>query len=105
MKRLVVVVAIAILTVWAIAAQTNSRLANAQKENARALMKYEWKSRTEIVKDGQTRTDQVALMSYDSTGNLQKTLIASSPEPYLPTKGLRGLIAQNKKKDFMKKLD
>lgn len=105
MKRLLISAAIASLMAGAIAAQTNQKLAQAQKENARALMKYEWKSRTEIIKAGETRNDQLALNSYDSNGNLQNTIIASSPEPGLPTKGLRGLIAQNKKKEFMRKLD
>jgi len=105
MKRPLSIVAIATVITCSIAAQTGQRMANTQKENARALMKYEWKSRTEIIKDGETKTDQLALMSYDTDGNLQKTVIASSPEPDLPTKGLRGLIVQNKKKDFMRKLD
>lgn len=105
MRRLLIVAAIVGLAASTIAAQMNQRLAQAQKENAQALTKYEWKTRTEIKKDGETKSDQLALMSYDSDGNLQKTVIAKSPEPDLPTKGLRGLIAQNKKKEFMKKLD
>jgi hypothetical protein len=44
-------------------------------------------------------------MRYDSNGELHQAVIASSSEPDLPTKGLRGLIAKNKKKDFMEKIE
>jgi len=105
MKKSTLAVAIVGLMTATIAAQPNQKLAQAQKENARALMQYEWKSRTEIQKDGETKKDQLVLMRYDSNGELQQAVIASSPEPDLPTKGLRGLIARNKKKDFMTKIE
>jgi G3E family GTPase len=105
MKKSTLAVVIVGLMTATIAAQTNQKLVQAQKENARVLMQYEWKSRTEIQKDGETKKDQLVLMRYDSNGDLQQTVIASSPEPDLPTKGLRGLIARNKKKDFMKKIE
>jgi len=105
MKKSTFAVAIVGLLTATIAAQTNQKFAQAQKENARALMQYEWKSRTEIQKDGETKKDQLVLMRYDSNGELQQAVIASSPEPDLPTRGLRGLIAKNKKKDFVKKIE
>src|SRR5690349_16133231 len=105
MKKSTLAVAVIGLMAATVAAQTNQKLAQAQKENARALMQYEWKSRTEIQKDGETKKDQLVLMRYDSNGEIQQAVIASSPEPDLPTKGLRGLIAKNKKKDFMKKIE
>jgi len=105
MKKSTLAVAIVGLMTATVAAQTNQKFAQAQKENARALMQYEWKSRTEIQKDGETRKDQLVLMRYDSNGELQQAVIASSPEPDLPTRGLRGLIAKNKKKDFMEKIE
>jgi hypothetical protein len=103
--RMIAVIAAIVGLTTTIAAQTNQKLTQAQKENKLALMKYEWKSRTEIQKDGETKKDQLVQVSYDRDGNLLQATIASSPEPDLPTRGLRGLIAQNKKKDFMKKLD
>ena len=105
MKKSTFAVAIVGLLTATIAAQTNQKFAQAQKENAQALMQYEWKARTEIQKDGETRKDQLVLMRYDSNGELQQAVIASSPEPDLPTRGLRGLIAKNKKKDFMRKIE
>src|ERR1041385_7899778 len=105
MKKSTLAVAIVGLITATVAAQTNQKFAQAQKENARALMRYEWKSRTEIQKDGETRKGQLVLMRYDSNGELQQVVIATSPEPDLPTRGIRGLIAKNKKKDFMDKIE
>ena len=105
MKKSTLAVAIVGLMTATVAAQTNQKFAQAQKENARALMQYEWKSRTEIQKDGETKKDQLVLMRYDSNGELQQVVIATSPEPDIPTRGLRGLIAKNKKKDFMDKIE
>jgi len=72
----------------------------AQRENAQALRKYEWKSRTEIRKAGEPKGVQLMLMRYDIDGNLQKTTIGGTPPPSIPTRGLRGRIAERKKKDF-----
>ncbi len=105
MKKSTLAVAIVGLITATVAAQTNQKFAQAQKENARALMRYEWKSRTEIQKDGETRKGQLVLMRYDSNGELQQAVVATSPEPDLPTRGIRGLIAKNKKKDFMDKIE
>jgi hypothetical protein len=105
MKKSSLAVAMVGLMTATVAAQTNQKFAQAQKENARALMQYEWKSRTEIQRDGETRKDQLVLMRYDSNGELQQAVIATTPEPDLPTRGLRGLIARNKKKDFMEKVE
>src|SRR5690349_17291600 len=105
MKKSTLAVAVIGLMAATVAAQTNQKLAQAQKENARALMQYKWKSRTEIQKDGETKKDQLVLMRYDSNGELQQAVIATIPEPELPTRGIRGLIAKNKKKDFMDKIE
>jgi len=86
-------------------AQINQRFAEAQQQNARALRQYKWKSRTEILKDGDSKKTQVTAMRYDATGQLQKTIISSTPEPDLPSFGLRGHIAQKKKKEFLEKIE
>ncbi len=82
-------VALVWLAPFTITAQVDQRFAQAQQENALALKKYEWKSRTEIQKDGDTKNVQLALMRYDINGNVQKTPISSTQED-LPTRGLRG---------------
>jgi hypothetical protein len=85
--------------------QINERFAAAQQDNARALRQYEWKSRTEILKGGDSKKTQVMAMRYDATGQLQKTIISSTPEPDLPSFGLRGHSAQKKKKEFLEKVE
>src|SRR5215475_5279261 len=77
----------------------------AQQQNAEALRQYTWKSRTEIRKDGDTKNVRLALVRYDRNGALQKTQISSTPQQQLPTRGLRGRIAQKKKEDFVETLD
>lgn len=84
--------------------QVDQRFAQAQQENALALKKFAWKSRTEIQKDGDTKSVQVAQMRYDSSGNVQKTVISSTQED-LPSRGLRGFIAKKKKKEFTEKVE
>jgi hypothetical protein len=89
-----------LLTAIAISAQMDQQFAQAQQHNALALRKYEWKSRTEIQKDGETKKVQLALMRYDSAGNLQKTVISSTPEPDIPKFGIRRAVAKKKIGDF-----
>jgi len=94
----------ALFAAIAINAQIDSRTARPQPDNAPALRQYEWKSRTEIRKDGETKRVEVAAMRYDENGQLQKTMIGSTPEPDLPKFGLRHRIAKNKLEDFRKKI-
>ena len=92
---------ILLLTTAAISSQTDQKLARSQQQNAEALRQYTWKSRTEIQKGGETKSVQLALMRYDMAGRLQKTPISGTPQQQLPTRGLRGLIAQKKKENFI----
>lgn len=93
-----------LLAAIAINAQMDRQLARAQQDNALALKQYEWKTRTEIRKDGETKRVEVVLNSYDSNGQVQKTVISSTPEPSLPKFGLRRRIAKNKLEDFREKI-
>ena len=88
----------------AISAQMDRQFAQARQQNALALKKYEWKSRTEIQKDGETKRVQVALMRYNDDGTLQKTVISSTSEPDLPKFGLRKAIAKKKLGEFRDRL-
>ena len=81
-------------------AQVDQRFAQARQQNALALQSYEWKSRTEIKKDGETKKVQVVLNRYDSNGNVQTIPISSTPEPDLPKFGLRKAIAKKKVNEF-----
>ena len=97
--------AILLATTVAFPAQMDPKFAQAQQQNAQALRQYSWKSRTEIRKGGETKTVHLALQRYDSYGTLQKTPISSTPQQDLPTRGIRGLIAQKKKENFMETLE
>jgi hypothetical protein len=98
-------IAILLITAVAFSAQMDQRFAQAQQQNAQTLRQYTWKSRTEVRKGGETRNVQLALMRYDSYGTLQKTTISSTPQQQLPTRGIRRLIAEKKKENFMETLD
>ncbi|HKY30708.1 MAG TPA: hypothetical protein VJM12_22440 [Pyrinomonadaceae bacterium] len=103
MKRIIVGVALLWLAAVSMPGQTNDKMAEAAA-NAAALKQYQWKSRTEIQKDGETKNVQVVLMHYDSNGQLQKTPVSGTPEPELPKFGLRKRIAQKKLKEFRERV-
>lgn len=84
--------------------QAVKQLAQAQAENAAKLREYNWKSRTEVKKGGETRSVQLSQMRYDLDGTLQKTIL-SATQPDIPTSGLRGMIAKKKKEEFVKMMD
>jgi len=93
-----------LITTVTVSAQMEQKFAQAQQENALALKQYSWKARTEIRKAGETKNIQLNLMRYDIGGTLQKTLISMTPQQQLPTRGLRGHIAQKKKENFLETL-
>jgi len=84
--------------------QVVKQLAEAQAVNAGKLREYNWKSRTEVKKGGETKSVQLNQMRYDLDGGLQKTTL-SATQPDIPTSGLRGMIAKKKKEEFVKLLD
>ncbi len=97
--------ALVLLTAVAFPFQVDQEFAQAQLRNAQALRQYTWKSRTEVRRSGETKNVQLSLMRYDSYGTPQKTPISSTPQQQLPTRGIRGLIAQKKKENFMETMD
>lgn len=97
--------AVLLATTAASSSQMDQKLAESRQQNAQELMQYTWKSRTEIRKGGETKNVQIALERYDLNGMLQKNTISSTPQQQLPTRGIRRLIAQKKKEDFMETLD
>ena len=98
-------VVILLMATVAFSSQMDQKFAQARQQNAQALRQYNWKSRTEIQKGGETKNVQVNFMSYDREGTLHKSLISKTPQQNLPTHGIRGLIAQKKKENFMETLD
>jgi len=87
----------------AFAQQQQTDFARAQQENARALRNYNWKSRTEVRKGGETKSTKLYLTRYAADGSLHQTLISESSQS-IPKFGLRGLIARKKKEDFVELL-
>jgi hypothetical protein len=98
-------VVIVLLATVAVSSQMDQKFAQAQQQNAQALRQYTWKSRTEILKGGETKNVQINLMRYAVDGTIEKRLVSSTPQQNLPTRGIRGLIAQKKKEEFMETLD
>lgn len=94
-----------LLTSVAISAQMDQTFAHSQQQNAQALKQYIWESRTEIRKGGETKSVQLALMGYDLNDTLQRMPISATPQRQLPTRGIRGFVAQKKKEDFTEMLD
>jgi len=103
-RALSLAIPLALFAAIAINAQIDNRTTRTHPDNAAALRQYEWKSRTEIRKDGETKRVEVASMRYDENGQLQKTIIGSTPEPDLPKFGLRRRIAKNRLEDFREKI-
>jgi hypothetical protein len=107
-RSAVLAIAITLFAFLAASGQQDKKLAQlqqAQQENAKQLRQYSWKSRTEIRKDGESKSTQLYLVRYGVDGTLQQTLIGGTPPPSIPTHGLRGLIAKRRKEEFMKTLD
>lgn len=98
------VITIILLMCVAAFAQPGKRFAQAQQENEAKLRHYTWKSRTEVRKDGETKSVQLNQIRYDIDQNLQQNPISVSQQE-IPTGGLRGLIAKKKKEDFVQSLN
>lgn len=94
-----------LLAALGISAQMDQRFAQEQKSNALALRKFEWKSRTEILKDGESKQVQLSSMRYDLDGNLLQTVLSRSENDDTPSRGLIGRFAQKKKKEFLEKIE
>ena len=98
--RLVLMAGVTLFACLVAHGQQPNKLAQAQQENARALRQYNWKSRTEVRKGGETKSTKLYLTRYAFDGSLQQTLISESSQS-IPRFGLRGVIARKKKDDFI----
>src|SRR5215813_11406303 len=80
--------------------QMQQQFLKAQRDNAEAMKQYVWKSRTEVKKNGESKSTQLFLMRYDLNGTLQKTPIGAGTQPDIPTRGLRGRVAKKKVREI-----
>lgn len=70
--------------------------------NKKQLMKYQWLQTTTVSIKGKTRKDEQFMCQYGPDGKVQKTVAGTpSAPPQIPTRGLRGKMAE-KKVDEMK---
>jgi len=104
-RGIVLGMAMVLLATAAVSAQMDQKFAQARQQNAQALRQFAWKSRTEVRKGGETKSVQLAYMRYDMNGMVQKTPLSGTPQAQLPTHGIRGLVAQKKKENFLETLD
>lgn len=81
-------------------AQQELRFAKNQQENATKLRQYSWKSRTEVRKDGESKSVKLFLTRHQIDGTPQQTTIGGSQQE-IPTSGLRGAIAKKKKEKMV----
>jgi hypothetical protein len=103
-RGIILLVAMTLTACVAALGQQGDKFAQGQRENAKRLRQYSWKSRTEIRKDGETKSTQLYLVRYDSEGAVQQTLISGTSRQ-IPTRGLRGFVAKKKKEEFVELLD
>jgi hypothetical protein len=103
--RVGLILALALLGAATVPAQDPALLkemfARSQQQNAQALKQYAWKSRNEVRKNGESKSAQLFLMSYDANGNIQKSQIGGSAPPSMPKGPILGAIAQKKKEEFI----
>ena len=92
------------LSAGILAAQVEPAFLQAHRQNGDQLKHYSWKSRTEVQKDGKTKSIQLSLVRFDTRGDLQTTPI-SATQPDMPQRGLRGRIAKGKKEDMLETLE
>ena len=81
-------------------AQVGDRFLQVQRENALALRKYQWKSRVEVRREGETSGVQIFLMRHGVDGSVQKTPIGGTPPPDRPRGPLKKKIAEKKVKAY-----
>lgn len=80
--------------------QAEAKFAAAQLENSKELRQYSWKTRTEVWKDGESKSVQVSVIQFAADGTLHPTQI-SSTQAAVPSGGIKGLIAKKKKEELV----
>lgn len=84
-----------------VSAQSAAEIGQRMGQNAKALMNYSWKMRTELKMGGETKNTSVQLLRFDVDGKIQKTPLSAPPQPK-KAKGIKG--RKMKQKDEMQQL-
>jgi hypothetical protein len=80
---------------------TKEKFAQTQKQNAALLRQYGWTSRTELKLKGETKTVKTESVHYDSSGQLQKTEVESTPQAQTQGGGrVKQKVVEKKKDEF-----
>jgi hypothetical protein len=78
----------------------------AQKQNATAQRQYTWMSRTELFLKGESKNEKVESVHYNNQGQLEKTVVESTPQQQDQGGGrLKQHIIEKKKKEFQELME
>jgi hypothetical protein len=69
-----------------------------RKHNAAQMRNYSWNTRTEIIIDGEVKSDKVELIRFTPEGELQKAVVSDSSAGAKKPRGVRGRVASKKVK-------
>ncbi len=72
----------------------------AQKQNGAAQRRYTWMSRTELLLKGESKNVKVESVRYNSAGQLNKTVVESTPQQEQGGGKLKQRIIEKKKAEF-----
>jgi hypothetical protein len=76
--------------------QTVEKMTKAREQNDQLKLQYSWTQRSEIKKDGESKSVEMAVMRYTVDGKLQRTLLTD--ETGKKKRGIRGRRAKKKMK-------
>jgi hypothetical protein len=89
------------------AQQAVAELKQSMAANRSRLMKYQWIQSTEVSVKGETKKDEQMMCRYGPDGTVVKTPVGPQQQSQIPTRGLKGKIAQKKvgeMKDYTERL-
>ena len=85
---------------------TKEKFQQAQKQNAAAQRQYTWMSRTELLLKGESKNVKVESVQYDNTGQLEKTVVDSTPQQQDQGGGrLKQRVVEKKKAEFQELME
>ena len=76
------------------------KFTQAQKGNAAAQRQYTWMTRTELLLKGESKNVKVESVRYNSAGQLNKTVVDSTPQQDPGGGRLKQRIVEKKKAEF-----
>ncbi len=76
------------------------KFTQAQKSNAAAQRQYTWMSRTELLLKGESKNEKVESVHYNNAGQLEKTVVESTPQQDQGGGRLKKRVVEKKKGEF-----